>query len=333
MNEYRLNSSKYPKIECIQFLRFVASFLVLLTHSFQFFYGSIGVDIFFVISGFIMMYASSKDAKKFLIKRIVRIVPLYWTITILFFLVMLFFPILVDKSNVNFYYLIKSLLFIPYNNGEGYFPVIFLGWTLNYEMVFYILFGFSIFISKKYRFYLATFLIIVFLLINRFYSELFFFSNFYGSYIIFEFIFGMLIFNIWIKYYNNIFSKNYIRLILFVLFSSIIIYFLSGDNTNRITDYGIPASLIVFFFLFCFNNNKFPSIFVLLGNASYSLYLTHPYIIQITKKLINFLHLALDTESVFIMLITTLFSIIFALVSFKFFEKKIDEKLKKYLSL
>ena len=173
----------------------------------------------------------------------------------------------------------------------------------------------------------------MFFLINKFYSEVFFFSQVYGDYIIFEFIFGMLIFNIWIKYYNNIFRKNYIRLILFVLFSSIIIFLLFLDNFSRIIHYGIPASLIVFFFLFCFKDNKFPLIFVLLGNASYSLYLTHPYIIQITKKLINFSHLTLDTESVFVMLITTLFSIIFALINFQLFEKKIDKKLKKYLSL
>ena len=143
MNEYRLNSSKYPKIECIQFLRFVASFLVLLTHSFSpFFNGSIGVDIFFVISGFIMMHVSSNDVKKFLIKRFIRIVPLYWTLTILFFLVVLFLPILVDKSEANFHYFIKSLFFIPYNNGEGHLPVIFLGWTLNYEIIFYIFLDF-----------------------------------------------------------------------------------------------------------------------------------------------------------------------------------------------
>ena len=329
-----MNNSNYPKIECIQFLRFIASLLVMLTHSFSpFFNGALGVDIFFVISGFIMMYITSIDVKKFLIKRIIRIIPLYWTLTILFFLVILFFPILVDKSSLNFSYLFKSLLFIPYNSGEGHYPLIFLGWTLNFEIIFYIIFGLSILFTKKYRFYLSTFLIIIFFLINSFFSEKFFFSYVYSNYIIFEFIIGMIIFNLWINYHHNIFNNNYIRIILFLVLSTISSYLLFFNNSSRIVDYGIPASLIVFYFLFCFKNNKFPFIFVLLGNASYSLYLTHPYIIQSTKKIISFLSLRIDSESIYIMFFTTFIAIIFSLINFSLFEKKIEIKIKKYLNL
>ena len=226
----------------------------------------------------------------------------------------------------------KSLLFIPYDSGEGHYPLIFLGWTLNYEMAYYIIFGLTVLLTKKYRFYISTFLISIFFLINSLYSEIFYFSYVYSNYIIFEFVFGMIVYNLWVNYYHNIFNKNYIRIILFVVLCTIASYLFFFNNSNRLISSGIPASLIVFYFLFCFKNNKFPFIFVLLGNASYSLYLTHPYIIQLIKKLIHFLSVGIELHSIYIIFFTSFASIIFSLINFFLFEKNIERKIKKYLN-
>ena len=73
------------KIENIQVLRFIAAFSVMMVHLPVFEFGAWGVDIFFVISGFIMMYITEYNNKNFLIKRIIRIVPLYWLLTLAVF--------------------------------------------------------------------------------------------------------------------------------------------------------------------------------------------------------------------------------------------------------
>jgi peptidoglycan/LPS O-acetylase OafA/YrhL len=113
----------------------------------------VGVDLFFVISGFIIFYASAKyenDAqprRAFYAHRIARLVPLYWTATALFI------ALVATKKALGFAQadafpsareIAASLLFLPLDgsgsNGLA-FPVYDLGWTLNYEMYFYTLFA------------------------------------------------------------------------------------------------------------------------------------------------------------------------------------------------
>jgi exopolysaccharide production protein ExoZ len=106
-----------------------------------------GVDLFFVISGFVMIYASQKlfaangAAKIFLFRRIARIVPLYWAITSLFLLVLFASPALLSSGAPSPGEIVKSYLFIPYATAGSDImqPVFKLGWTLNYEMFFYTL--------------------------------------------------------------------------------------------------------------------------------------------------------------------------------------------------
>ena len=70
-------------------------------------FGSWGVDIFFVISGFIMMYVTENNHKHFLLKRIIRIVPLYWIITFGVFTLAIFYPYLLNNTTANFEHLFK----------------------------------------------------------------------------------------------------------------------------------------------------------------------------------------------------------------------------------
>ena len=138
------------KIEIIQVLRFFAAFSVMMVHLPIIGFGIWGVDIFFVISGFIMMYVTENNQKNFLIKRIIRIVPLYWILTLGVFSIAIFYPDLLNNTTANFEHLIKSLFFVPFDkNSSGHFPILFLGWTLNFEIIFYILFSISLFFQKK----------------------------------------------------------------------------------------------------------------------------------------------------------------------------------------
>ena len=91
-------------------------------------------------------------------------------------------------SKFNLIYLIKSLFFIPFNNIEtGHYPLVIYGWTLNYEIFFYLIFSLAILINKKNL--IQTFLIIFFLIyfLNLYLDN--FISNVYSNPIVFEFVF------------------------------------------------------------------------------------------------------------------------------------------------
>lgn len=112
---------------------------------------SAGVDVFFVISGFIMVYASrdlfaAPGARGiFLARRIARIVPLYWTVTTLYLAVALAAPAVLNSEIAGAWPVLASYLFVPVARPDGTVqPVYSLGWTLNYEMAFYALFAVAV---------------------------------------------------------------------------------------------------------------------------------------------------------------------------------------------
>jgi exopolysaccharide production protein ExoZ len=164
MTDVRTTASR-GALPVIQDLRGFAAVLVLMSHALlqyniligpggrpltQIFDGSFGVDVFFVISGFIMYYIShDKFARPrapgdFLLRRLIRIVPLYWIATALQARHQL------AAGNVSWGEVIQSFLFIPYDFHDGKFrPVLAVGWSLNYEMLFYAIFFVALFLKRR----------------------------------------------------------------------------------------------------------------------------------------------------------------------------------------
>ena len=148
-------AAKPRTIHSIQVLRAVAAMLVVLFHSQQaystrvsepafigesylFAFGAVGVHIFFVISGFIMVFTSrfdgGFDAKAFLRRRLLRIYPIYWICAALY----LFVHLLLGKSyELSLGEIIGALMLLP----DDAAAIIGPAWTLAYEMFFYICFG------------------------------------------------------------------------------------------------------------------------------------------------------------------------------------------------
>ncbi len=194
----------------IQLLRFIAAALVVLTHvrieidkaipeTLESF-GGFGVDIFFVISGFIMSHISQKNSEYFLRKRIIRIVPLYWAFTLLLAAITFVLPDLLNSASFDITHIIASLLFVPHWSTAAEFkPILLLGWTLNFEMYFYVLFFISMTLSHRYReliccgLLLAICLSLNFLVISEPTSA----WMFYADPIALEFMFGMLLSVAW----------------------------------------------------------------------------------------------------------------------------------------
>jgi exopolysaccharide production protein ExoZ len=138
----------------IQYLRAVAAALIVFQHAmgipafiyYTAHFGTVGVDLFFMISGFIMWTTTqgqNRGPAAFWLARAIRIVPLYWLFTAAYVVVALVTPESFFKLKLDPAHIVKSFLFIPaeHPNLGLPAPVLTLGWTLNYEAFFYVFFG------------------------------------------------------------------------------------------------------------------------------------------------------------------------------------------------
>lgn len=283
------------KLIGLQILRFVAAFAVVLFHigsGYQikwgyegnlFAIGAAGVDIFFVISGFIIAYTTdvTRGAWHFCRRRIVRIVPLYWILTLGVAAIALIKPELLNSTLVNGETLFKSLFFIPFEKVNGTIqPILFLGWTLNYEMFFYSVY--AICIAAGLRMPLAPAVLISLLVaIGSVVQVEHVAWRFYTNPIMLEFVFGIGLYAIHSRW-PEIFQRQ--RLLLAVLGLLIVLrHMLPG--LPWIFANGVPAAALVAFALtWAPKHTPLIALFVLFGDASYSLYLSHPYIIEALTK-------------------------------------------------
>jgi len=146
----------------VQYLRAVAASAVVAHHALDLpeinfssaWLGQFGVSLFFVISGYIMWVTTEGNARgslEFWRARIRRIVPLYWFFTSLYLGIALLLPGILKSEYLDLTYVAKSYLFIPAvnENAGDMQPLYSLGWTLNYEMFFYFLFGLCLFIKEQ----------------------------------------------------------------------------------------------------------------------------------------------------------------------------------------
>ena len=218
-------------------------------------WGANGVDIFFVISGFVMIYSQINNPKtivNFYKSRLLRIVPIYWLITFTIIILFTIFPDIFRTLNTDFKKSISSFFFIS-QLMTNEFPIINVGWTLEWEMLFYLIFGISIYFKKLEKIVLFIFfLMIIIFLISK---NLFFL----------EFFVGVIIGYIYFKFKIN----HFIALI--ILLIGVVSLSLSIDQSSQIVSYdrfiiwGLPSALIVFGAVNTKPlNNK---IFFYLGNA------------------------------------------------------------------
>lgn len=144
----------------IQYLRALAALSVVAYHACQwaridFEIGSAGVDVFFIVSGFIMWSTTSGKPVRpleFLRKRAIRIVPLYWAVTLGLLAAALLFPDRFRDVQPTPWHVFASLTFIQHLNPQGQpFPLLPPGWTLNYEAVFYLMFAGALLVPKAKR--------------------------------------------------------------------------------------------------------------------------------------------------------------------------------------
>jgi len=286
------------KLDCLQVIRAIACLMIVFCHTDYSGAGQTGVDLFFVISGFVIMLSTEKPftIKSFALKRIKRIVPLYWTVTIILSLLIVLKPQLFRTSAFSWEYLFKSLLFIPYTqNGVGG-PILAIAWTLNLEVFFYFLFGLASWISRKYRGIITIGLIAILVTITYIW-DLPYVIRFWGLSVTLEFAWGIIVYYVW-KYLKNVkadsvFLKNTLtaNIIFWVLLLSGIVlmeinFAGKGNTISRPFDVGLIAALIVAVSILLNDHLKTPKVLKYMGDKCYEIYLLHLFPVRLFSELL-----------------------------------------------
>jgi exopolysaccharide production protein ExoZ len=242
--------------------------------------GESGVDLFFVISGFIMWVTTRRretSPRAFIYHRLIRIVPLYWIFTFMFLAIKL-----ASKHNepISWEDLVRSLFFIPVYDASLFQKTsafYFLGWTLMYEMFFYGIFAAGLLLPRGTQ---LVAIITSLLFLAGLGTVLSFdrgMSFTYTSPLLLEFAAGCVIGKL---YEKQLFPSHVIGcMILLVGTLALVspIWNIPESLHQRTMLWGLPCALIVFGTLSLEDiarRSPLPT-FVLLGNASYSIYLSH----------------------------------------------------------
>lgn len=316
------------KYDIIQAFRFIAALMVIILHStfyaserlssdFRLYYqGANGVRLFFVISGFVMVLSSEglKDKlggwKIFAVKRIIRIVPIYWIITTYKLLIILFASTLVLHAKPDILYIIKSYLFIPARNVDGSIsPLLGVGWTLNFEMFFYLMFTTALALRINTLLFLS-FIFIPLTILSFYQNPNWPDAKFYANPIVLDFLYGMIIAKLILnnKKINKAFAIPMIIIGLLYLFLPVIPQL--GSFSNNTFLIGFAGFLVIYGAASIENQfgNKIPAWCIYLGGASYSLYLIHPIIAPLSPTILKLLHFKFPYLSVFLSVTSAIFA-------------------------
>lgn len=299
------------KIISIQFLRAIASLLVLQVHLFttipftnKIFCGSIGVDIFFVISGYIIAESvtklpSTKPALTFFINRFSRVAPYYYLLTIIAAIFVFIF-----SRQFNVVRLVKSFLFIP---DKRFDPTLFLGWSLIHEMFFYLFVTIMIALFANIKMVWIAISFFCLISICSLFSSFNYVLAFFGASMNYTFILGALILSFKDKLLPFFSNKAWlisscVLLFLIALFTTdasinsnstsaykrdTIFFYSSTLYLPRIIVWGIPSA----FLFICFLARELhfvkwrTSLMVKIGDASYSLYLLQAFTVLALLKI------------------------------------------------
>jgi exopolysaccharide production protein ExoZ len=330
----------------IQILRGIAAALVVSHHSLEeslaisgkmapdwlIALGACGVDIFFVISGFIIFSVTygreprnPEPAPVFLLKRFIRIFPLYWICLIATFALWSsgFFY---RSLHLDAHILGASVFLLPSNK-----LIIGVAWTLVYEMYFYYLYSITLYIrNARISVLTTTALIGAGLLLSNFLPQGDF-RHFLSNPIALEFCFGLILSyfihsraldGIWLRY---LWLPGLILMAAAAAFSENKYSSTAGPAaTIRYLAWGLPALLVtVSFIKMRFDKSVLNRILLPIGDASYSIYLTHPTMMIVFATLIKYHFLTSVGYPIIWPLLFVVICIVFGLLIHYFIERPI----------
>lgn len=359
--------TRESKLDSIQVLRGIAALYVTIYHlknvipgdaafrnEIAFISGSgpAGVSLFFVISGFIMVYItrntvpSGRNIFRFIAKRLIRIWPAYAVIT-------LGYCLLHGRISPNPEWsseLLRSLLFIPLSNTPAPFygyAVLNVGWSLNYEIYFYLLIAVSMLFARL-RWYVFFLMIAVTLVgIPTYYGAFTLkadkmqdlgapYLNMIANPIIWNFVYGVFL---GLVYYNRVLHAQIRAFLSWKLVAPTLLWvaiwqFLSGFLGGfGPLEWGLGSTVIFAVFVFHYQERiqKFPSWLVSLGDMSFSIYLLHVPVVVGLGFLFRKMGFPVYSEGTAMFLLSLALTLIASRFSYEFIELKLTSYLNQWL--
>ncbi len=268
--------------------------------------GSAGVDIFFVISGLVMTISARRNAGRghpawtFAKDRLIRIVPLYWIVTSLKIAAVLAVPALVSRTTLEPLYVAGSYAMLPlYDGGQMIPPVLPVGWTLTYEMFFYIFVTGALLLHTPLIRICGPVLVAV-----AVFAALLPEHGFFDT-IVLEFLFGIAIGNsiprLQMLPPGWIFAAGVIAFVILLVVPI-------GSGLMRPLSWGVPAAIIVASVVSTEMSlrDALPGWLLRAGNASYSTYLTHGFVVPVVA-IVSARSIGFDPVSLTVAVILSLF--------------------------
>ncbi len=288
----------------VQYLRFVAATIVVLVHISHslsahlgsptagiFTPGITGVDIFFVISGFIMYVISRRTNRgpvEFFLLRFTRIAPPYWVVTSAMLAIMLVRPDLFFTSEFDWKHAAASYLFIPWQHSGPFIkPILHVGWTLNLEFLFYSLVALMLWprLQANTRFWGSVIVISLFPILGYVLQPTHPIPVVWSSPVMVEFAFGLLVGRL---YFSSLRLPVWLSLLMIAagcVFLGQIDQLMSAQDATRWLTAGLPAVLLVWGAPELEKAGRVGKneTFRFLGDISFALYLCHYFAIGLTR--------------------------------------------------
>lgn len=292
-------------LSSLQILRGLAALLVVYYHiDTPILFGSFGVEVFFVISGFVMALIIDRQetAQDFAINRFSRIAPLYWVMTLCVLVVSAIKPDWFNSTQANLGNFLKSILFIPYFKENGsLMPMLAVGWTLNYEVFFYLLILAAIMVHRRYYAWLVSASLIALHLYFASNADMPILQAFLGNPVIYTFILGLLAYQL---YKMRILDQLPTALTALICVGSLVWMMFAEyhyPTADRMALFQIPAMVLVWTAVHLdswvsHHSSVVLNVFKKIGDASYAIYLSHFFVVQGFKKVI-FTRLSIQHDS------------------------------------
>lgn len=276
------------KIQSIEIIRALSCLLVVFSHTaFGSGLGAVAINFFFIISGYVIMLSTENENKPYWKKRLAKILPMYYAMTLFTSFLILVMPRLFNSYEFSPVYLIKTLLFIPYEHSGIEQPIMGLGWTLNYEMFFYLIFWISKKINHKNRGYIAFAMCAALSVAGVFLRnvKLLPFTYWCNSYML-TFGYGILLYQITRKRERKDPDESYVKTVMFYVIFALSVVLMTyirklltenGLNVLEGAVSGAVCFLVLAAAVLTDSQIKKSSLLLYVAGISYPLYLMHMY--------------------------------------------------------
>jgi peptidoglycan/LPS O-acetylase OafA/YrhL len=337
----------------VQALRAIAALMVVVVHAYAVestylpgrpwttpfhILGTYGVDLFFVISGVVMLVSTAGwfgergAPKRFFTRRMTRIYPPYWIVTALVLLAFLVVPAAAGAHRSARPDIVASFLALP-QPGE---PLLVVGWTLSYELAFYAVFAFALRFQRRYLPAVTAIWLLAVVLLGTFGPHANPWVRVLGSWFNLEFVFGMAIGELVLRR-ALVAPRALFALAVVLIVAVCVATAYSGREFLEIAWWrpwavGLPMALLVYAALGLEHCELLaPRWLRAQGDASYALYLWHVPVIGAIGLALHRVHLHGTPARLAIVLGGYVLAVAFSFVAYRWIERPLLRLARKYL--